>query len=185
MQLLRQIWLFLIDTVQTFAIAVALFLFVYFLIARPFQVSGDSMFPTYKDHEYIFTNLITPRLGNLQYRDVIVFLAPPSSNEEGKDFIKRIIGVPGDRIMLENGRVIKNGSILDEGDYLRSDVRTLGGSFLSENKEITVPDGHFFVLGDNRMFSSDSREWGFLAKKSIIGKSFFVYWPLDQIRLLN
>ncbi len=185
MQTLRQIWLFLIDTAQTFAIAVAMFLVVYFLIARPFQVSGDSMFPTYKDHEYIFTNLITPRFGTLKYGDVIVFLAPPSSNEEGKDFIKRVIGVPGDRIMLENGRVIKNGSLLEESDYLRSDVKTFGGSFLSENREVIVPTGYYFVLGDNRTFSSDSREWGFLAKKSIIGKSFFVYWPLDQIRLTN
>ena len=185
MQIMRQLWLFLIDTAQTFAIAVAAFLVVYFLIARPFQVSGDSMFPTYQDHEYIFTNLITPRFGTLKYGDVIVFLAPPSSHESGKDFIKRIIGAPGDTIMLEEGKVVKNGSILDESEYLRSDVRTYGGNFLGEKNEVTVPEGYYFVLGDNRMFSSDSREWGFLSKQSVIGKSFFVYWPINQIRLTN
>lgn len=183
MQILRQIWLFLIDTVQTFAIAIAVFLVVYFLIARPFQVSGDSMFPTYKDHQYIFTNLITPRFGTLQYGDVIVFLAPPASNEAGKDFIKRIIGIPGDRIAIEDGRIIKNGNLLDEGEYLRSDVKTFSGSFLGEKREVTVPADHYFVLGDNRMYSSDSREWGFLEKRKIIGKSFFVYWPLQEIGL--
>lgn len=185
MQILRQIWLFLIDTAQTFAIAVAVFLVVYFLIARPFQVSGDSMFPTYKDHEYIFTNLVTPRFGSLKYGDVIVFIAPPASHEAGKDFIKRVMGLPGDRISLEDGKVLRNGVIIDESMYLRSDVKTLGGSFLQENKEVTVPAGSYFVLGDNRMYSSDSREWGFLPKASVIGKTFFVYWPLNEIRLTN
>lgn len=182
---LRHIWLFLVDTAQTFGIAAAIFLVIYFLIARPFQVSGQSMYPTYRDGEYLFTDLVTPRFGTLKYGDVVVFYAPPASHESGKDFIKRVIGTPGDRIEISEGAVYKNGEPLDESYYLASDVKTFAGSFLQEDKEIVVPNNYIFVMGDNRQFSSDSREWGFLEEKAVIGKSIFVYWPLTQMRMIR
>ena len=146
---------------------------------RPFQVSGESMFPTFKNKEYILTNLIVLRFETAHKGDVIVFKAPKDIE---KDFIKRVIGEPGDTIQLKDGFVYVNGLLLDESSYLASDVRTYGGSFLQEGDQIVVPEGYCFVMGDNRMYSSDSREWGFLPKKDVIGVSFFVYWPVNTMR---
>ncbi len=173
----KKAWGLLSDTIQTFLMALAVFLVIYFFIARPFQVSGDSMFPTYKDKEYIFTNIVGLKLGHLSRGDVIVFKAPIDPT---KDFIKRVIGLPGDTVELKNGSVYINGSKLDESNYLSSDVKTTGGNYLAENVTKQIPKGEVFVLGDNRPFSSDSREWGLLNESAIIGKSFFVYWPISE-----
>ncbi len=172
--IIRKIYSFLLDTVQTLLLAAAFFLIVYVFLFRPFQVNGQSMYPTFKDGEYILTNIIGLKFKDPIYGDVVVFKAP-SDNE--KDFIKRIIGVPKDKILIKGGYVYINGKLLDESSYLKSDVKTYGGSFLKEGKDLTVPDNSYFVMGDNRLYSSDSREWGFVPKNSIIGSSFFVYWP--------
>lgn len=170
------------DTFQTFLMALAVFLVIYFFIARPFQVSGDSMFPTYKDREYIFTNILGVKLGHVTRGDVIVFRAPI---EDDKDFIKRVIGLPGDTVELKDGFVYLNGQKLDESAYLASNVRSFGGTFLADNVEKVIPDGSLFVLGDNRSASSDSREWGLLKENAVIGKSFFVYWPISEMHLVQ
>lgn len=170
------------DTFQTFLMALAIFVVIYFFIARPFQVSGESMYPTYKDHEYIFTNVLGVKLGHINRGDVIVFKAPV---DDGKDFIKRVIGLPGDTVELKNGFVYLNNQILDESSYLDPKVKTYGEAFLSENKKIKIPEGSIFVLGDNRSASSDSREWGLLNKSAVIGKSFFVYWPIAEAHLIQ
>ena len=140
------------------------------------------MDPTYKNGEYVLTNLISMRLGEPKHGDVIVFKSPI---DDEKDYIKRVIGVTGDRISLQEGFVYRNGERLNESNYLTSDVRTYGGAFIQETTEIVVPQGQFFVLGDNRPFSSDSREWGFLKKEAIIGSSLFVYWPPQNARLIK
>lgn len=182
MDILRKIYFFFLDTMQTILIAASIFLVIYIFLFRPFQVSGESMFPTFKNREYILTNLITLRFHDPQQGDVIVFKAP--TNEE-KDFIKRVIGMPGDSVLLKEGFVYVNGKKLDESAYLDASVRTYGGSFLNEDQSVVVPQGHYFVMGDNRPFSSDSREWGFVPRDSIIGKSFYVYWPINTMRIVK
>jgi signal peptidase I len=190
MEIARKIYYFLLDTVQTFLIAAAIFLFIYVTLFRPFEVNGESMYPNFYNNEYVLTNLIGfenfglyhVTSGKVSLGDVIVFNAPP---EPDKDYIKRVIGVPGDTIMLKNGSVYLNGNLLDESKYLSSDVKTYGESFLSENQTIKVPNNQYFVLGDNRMASSDSREWGFVKKSEIVGKSSFVYWPLNRVRSIK
>ena len=182
MEILRKIYFFFLDTMQTILLAASIFLVIYIFLFRPFQVSGESMFPTFKNKEYILTNLITLRFSNSKKGDVIVFKAPTDSE---KDFIKRIIGIAGDSVLLKEGFVYVNGKKLDEHGYLGNDVRTYGGGFLQEDDPVIVPDGEYFVMGDNRPFSSDSREWGFLKQKDIIGKSFFVYWPINKMRLVK
>lgn len=179
MFLLRKIWAFLVDTLQSILIAAAVFLVIYIFFFRPFEVSGQSMFPNFHDKEYVLTNLITLRFGPVVKGDVIVFKAPPDPE---KDFIKRVIGIPGDTVMVKDGNVYVNSQLYDESSYLNPSVRTYGGTFLRDNDTITVPDGEYFVMGDNRPYSSDSREWGFVPVGNIIGKSFFVYWPLNEIR---
>src|SRR6476660_59963 len=106
MELLKKAYFFFLDFMQTILLAASIFLVIYIFLFRPFQVSGESMFPTFKDKEYILTNLIALRFGNPQHGDVIVFKAP-TDNE--KDFIKRVIGTAGDTVELENGFVYVNG----------------------------------------------------------------------------
>lgn len=182
MEFARKAYFFTLDLLQTVLLAASIFLVIYIFLFRPFQVSGDSMYPTFKNGEYILTNLIAVKTNGIERGDVIVFKAPP---DREKDFIKRVIGLPGDTVLLKNGFVYLNGKRLDESVYLHSDVRTYGGSFLKDGEEFTVPDGNYLVFGDNRPFSSDSREWGLLNQNMIIGKSFFVYWPVTSMRLVH
>lgn len=149
------------------------FFVTYVFFFRPFAINGDAMHPTLKDKEYVLTNLINLRFANPSRKDIVVFVAPPDPK---KDFIKRVIGLPGDTVMLQNGRVYLNGQLQNESKYLNSDVKTYGGDFLKDNQTITVPQDQYFVLGDNRQYSSDSREWGFVPAKNIIGTVMFCYW---------
>jgi signal peptidase I len=193
MIILRKIYTFLIDSVQTFLIAAAVFLFIYALLFRPFEVKGDSMFPNFHDGEYVITNLIGfedlkvyhATFGTLKLGDVIVFNAPPATQNTDKDYIKRIIGVPGDTVSVKDGNVYLNGKLLDESNYLKSDVKTYGAAFLRDGDTVKVPQGQYFVMGDNRMYSSDSREWGFITRDEVIGGSLLVYWPITQMRFIK
>ncbi len=182
MEILRKIYSFLLDSLQTFLMAAAVFLVIYIFLFRPFEVKGASMFPNFHDKEYVLTNLITLKFEDPKLGDVIVFKAPMDPE---KDFIKRVIGTQGDSVEVRNGSVYLNGSLLDESAYLEPSVKTYGGAFLNEGEAVTIPSSEFFVLGDNRMYSSDSREWGFVKKEAIIGKSLFVYWPLNDAKLIT
>jgi signal peptidase I len=182
MWILRKIYYFFVDTLQSILIAASIFLVIYMFFFRPFQVNGESMHPNFEDGEYVLTNLITLRFHDPVQGDVIVFKAPPDPE---KDFIKRVIGVPGDSVMLKDGDVYVNAKLLDQSGFLSSDVKTYGGSFLKEGEPITVPEGEFFVMGDNRPYSSDSREWGFVKREEVIGESFFIYWPLNRSEVVK
>lgn len=195
MEILRKIYAFLIDTLQSLLMAAAVFLVIYQFFLRPFEVKGDSMYPNFHDGSFVLTNVLSIRLTNPRLGDVIVFKAPPDPE---KAFIKRVIGVPGDNIKLETGNVYLNGRLLNENAYLKPSVKTYGGAFIREGQIVTVPSNSFFVLGDNRPFSSDSREWGFVKKENcsfsfsdllsgckIAGYSFFVYWPIKEMKLIE
>ena len=140
------------------------------------------MDPTFETGEYVLTNLIALRFEKLNRGDIVVFVAPP---DKEKDYIKRIIGIPGDRVSISGGSLFLNGTKVDQSAFLDAGVRTNGGSFLGEGSEVVVPQDQYFVMGDNREFSSDSREWGFVTKNAIIGKSFIVYWPINHIRMVT
>lgn len=178
MFILRKIYNFLIDMIQSIALAGAVFVVIYFFFFRPFQVKGESMYPNFRDNQYVLTNIITLRFYDLKLGEVIVFKAPLDPE---KDYVKRVIGVPHDRVLLKNGGIYINDKKLDESAYIKPGIETNQGAFLRESQEIIVTDDSYFVLGDNRLYSSDSREWGFVPKKNIIGKSFFAYWPLDRM----
>lgn len=182
MEILRKIYAFLLDSVQTFLIAAAIFLVIYLFLFRPYEVKGESMFPNFYDKEYVLTNLIVLRLQTPKLGDVIVFKAPP---EPEKDYIKRVIGVGGDKVMVKDGNVYLNGKLLDQSKFLKPDVKSFAGSFLQEGQEVTVPADEYFVMGDNRPASSDSREWGFVKQNEVIGESFFVYLPVTRMRLVK
>jgi signal peptidase I len=166
-----------VDFIQTLVVFIAIGTFIYLFIAQPHKVSGSSMFPNFHDGDYIITDKLSYRFGQPTLGDVVVFKNP---RDESQDFIKRIIGVAGDKVRLENNHVYLNGKLLPE-EYIATDVPTDGMAFLQEGDEITVPEGDFFVLGDNRPHSSDSRDWGYVKKGEIIGKVFLRYWPQNAI----
>lgn len=180
MSILKKVYIFFVDLAETFVLVGAVFLIVYAFLFRPYQVNGKSMDPNFHDEEYVLTNLISIRFSELSRGDVIVF-----TSYVEKDYIKRIIGLPGDKVLLRDGKVYINDHLLDENKYLSPDIKTQGGYFIKEGIEFSVPEDQYFVLGDNREVSSDSREWGFVKKEKIIGKSFFVYWPLKSVRVIN
>lgn len=170
------------DLIETLVIAGAIFVVIYAFLFRPYQVNGHSMDPTYQNGEYILTNLITLKFNKLTRGDVVVFKAPLDAE---KDYIKRIIGLPGDTVMIKEGYVYVNNQKLDESAYLPPDFRTYGGQTIVDGELITVPNDNYIVFGDNRGGSSDSREWGFVPKDKIIGKSAIVYWPLTEFHFIR
>lgn len=140
---------------------------VYFFIAQPFQIIGNSMAPNYQNSQYYIAEKISYRLTSPKRRDVVVFENPKYPD---KLHIMRLVGLPGNTISLKDGIVYINKEKLDENLYLKTNTKTYGGSFLKDGQELTIPQNHYFVLGDNRTLSSDSRAWGFIPQKNIIGK---------------
>lgn len=170
-----------IDFIQTLVVIGAIFALIYLFVAQPHKVSGNSMVATFHNADYILTDKLSYQLGKPKYGDLIVFKNP---KDESQDFIKRIIGTPGDTVRLQNNVFYLNDKPLAE-KYLSTGTITRGGSFLREGQTITVADNHYFVSGDNREHSSDSREWGTLTKQEIIGKVFFRYWPPNVFGLIK
>lgn len=170
-----------IDFIQTVVVFGAIFAIIYLFIAQPHKVSGTSMFPTFHDGDYILTDKLSYRFNPPKKGDVIVLKNP--RNEE-QDFIKRIIATPGDTLKVSSNFVFVNGQKLPE-TYLPPGTPTSGGSFLPEGAEVKAGSDQYFVFGDNREHSSDSREWGSLTKEEVVGKVFFRYWPPQGFGLTN
>ncbi len=169
----------LIDFIQTLVVFLAIGSFIYWQIAQPHKVSGLSMYPNFHNGDYIFTDKISFRFGDPQRGDVVVFKNPQDSSQ---DFIKRVMGLPGEKVKIQNGHVYIDDDLVQE-PYLKTDLYTPAGAFLQEGQNVTVTPGSYIVLGDNRPNSSDSREWGLLPKEKLIGKVFLRYWPADTIGL--
>ena len=167
---------------QTFLLAGSVFLVIYLFLFRPFQVSGSSMYPNFEDREYVLTNIIGKHFSDPKRGDVIVFQSP---TETDKDFIKRVIGLPEDTVMLKEGDIYINGQKIDQSTFLSNDVKTFSGAFLKEAQPVVIPADEYVVMGDNRGNSSDSREWGFVKKGEIVGQTFFVYWPPNQAKIIQ
>ena len=168
---------FFLDILQVVVFSVAIFLFVYLLILQPHKIKGISMSPNYPDGEFLLTDKVTYRFQEPKRGDIVVFKAPIAPNDE--EFIKRIIGLPGEKVSVQDHHVYINGEKLDE-PYLANTVNTDPNEFLQAGQTVTVPADHYFVLGDNREHSSDSRAWGFITKESITGRAWLIYWPLNK-----
>jgi signal peptidase I len=180
MKIFAIIGAFLLDIVEIVVIALAMFVVMYIFLFQPHQVRGLSMYPTFYDSDYLLTDKLTYRLAQPKRGEVIIFKAP---NNEEYDYIKRIIGLPGETVKVSNNHVYINDKVLDE-PYLPSTYQTFGGKFWQEGQSIPVPDGQYFVLGDNREHSSDSREWGPVPRANIIGKAWVRYWPPSRAGII-
>lgn len=172
---------FFLDLLEIFVTSFAIFLFVYLLILQPHKIRGNSMEPNYHDSEYLLTDKLTYRFKEPQRGDVVVFKPPVAPDEE---YIKRIIGLPGEKISIKNGNYYINGQKLSE-NYIPESIYTKGNIFLPNDKEIVVPENSYFVSGDNREASSDSRYWGFVTKDKITGKAWFIYLPIRSIGIVK
>ena len=170
--MLAKLGAFFIDIFEVIVLAVGIFLIVYLLILRPHKIKGQSMHPNFPDGEYLLTEKVSYYRNDPQRGDVVVF-KPPISEDE---FIKRIIGLPGDTVSLLGGKVFVNEKPLNE-EYIPVD--TNAGGFLAEGQKYVVPEGNYFVMGDNRPHSSDSRSWGPITKKVITGKAWLIYYPFN------
>lgn len=168
-----------IELFQTLVVFATIATIIYWLVAQPHKVSGASMYPNFQDGDYIITDKVTYKFYEPERGDVIVFKNP---RDESQDFIKRIMGLPGDRVKVQGGYIYINGKLVQE-PYIKADVITNPGSFMREGQEVVVQSGEYLAMGDNRPHSSDSREWGFVTKREIIGRVFFRYWPSNQVTL--
>ena len=162
------------DLTLSIVIAAMVILFLY----QPVKVEGTSMMPALVDQERIFINKFIYRLGidDIERGDMVVFWYPADTS---KSYIKRVIGVPGDRIEINDGMVKVNGRRLLE-TYVPDEYRDH-----SSINPLVVPDEQFFVLGDHRSSSHDSRSWGPVHRRYIYGKAVFVYWPLEKMGILR
>ena len=162
------------DLALSVVFAVILIVFLY----QPVKVEGLSMMPALTDQERIFINKFTYRLGshNIGRGDMVVFWFPL---DPSKSYIKRVIGIPGDTVYIDAGQVYVNGHALTE-NYVPEDYHDRVSW-----EEHRVPKDEYFVLGDHRSSSSDSRTWGFVKRDAIYGKAVFVYWPLKNMGRLH
>lgn len=156
------------DSILVILVGLIFILFLY----QPVQVEGNSMLPRLENHERIFVSRLAFKLEPIHRDDIIVFRYP---RDPQKYFIKRVIGLPGEWVGIRNGRVYINGKPLHESFIPRSDLGHEDGA------PVLVPPGHYYVLGDHRGFSNDSRSWGMLDRRLIYGKAVFAYWPLSQV----
>ncbi len=162
------------DLMVSVVIAIIVILFLY----QPVKVEGTSMTPALINDERIFINKFVYRFGfsDIGRGDTVVFWAP---EDPSKSYIKRVIGIPGDVVEIDQGVVVLNGKPLDE-PYVPERNRDR----ISMARRVVEP-GHYFVLGDHRNSSNDSRSWGTVPRESIYGKAVFVYWPLERLGLLR
>lgn len=155
------------DFLETLLLAAVLFFGINAVSAR-IRVDGFSMEPTLRTGAFVFVNRLAYRLGDPHLGDVIVFHYPRDPKQE---YIKRVIGLPGDEVVVRDGEVRVNGMLLDE-PYIMAEPRY--------ESALRVPEDSLFVLGDNRNDSSDSHTWGEVPLENVVGKALFVYWPPEE-----
>jgi len=161
------------DTLEIVLISLILFLGINTMSAR-IRVESVSMQPTLFAGNFVVVNKLTYQFGEISRGDIIVFRYPPDPKQD--PYIKRVIGLPGDTIMVEGNEVLINGIRISE-PYLATQTQQ-GGKW-------TVPSDALFVMGDNRNNSSDSRAWGVVPIKNVLGKAILVYWPPEKWNLLS
>lgn len=173
------------EWVKAFLIALILAAVIRYFLFTPIIVDGLSMFPTLNDHDRMIVNKMSYQIGEPERFDIIVFKA-----SEDKDYIKRVIGLPGDHVAYKDNVLYINGEPVEEpylDEYKKEYDTPLTYDFTLEeiiNSDV-VPEGELFVLGDNRRFSKDSRIIGTIDMENIIGETSIIYWPIEDIKLVQ
>ena len=178
------------EWVESILIAIVIALFIREFVVQAFKIPSGSMIPTFQIGDRIFVNkfiygaripftdMRLPAVRQPHRGDIVVFKSPETPK---KDFVKRLIGLEGEKVLIKEGRIYVNGEAVDD-PAIRGFYYYNRGDYGKEGEEIVVPKDSYFVLGDNSANSRDSRYWGFFSKKSLIGKAILVYWPPTRIR---
>lgn len=179
---------------ESIIIALIIALFIRTFIVQAFKIPSGSMIPTFEIGDRIFVNkfiygaripftyIRLPALRQPQRGDIIVFVSPEVPK---KDFVKRLIAAEGETVEIKNGNIYINGKEIEGPMSIRSNYYYNRGDYGKEVSPIKVPEGHYFALGDNSANSRDSRYWGFIPKKNMIGKAILIYWPIQRIRIIR
>ena len=190
----------LIELVMIVAVALGLALGIQAFLVKPFRIPSESMVPTLEIGQRVLVDRVSYRFSDPDRGDVVVFKPPagadrnscgvepppdaacaePTKDRSDTNFIKRVVGLPGDRLKVIDGSVYIDGKRQEE-DFARLDPSC---SICNLPQEITIPEDHYFMMGDNRGESADSREWGPVPKEWLIGQAFMTYWPPNRIGLL-
>lgn len=182
------------EVVETLVLTLLIYLVIHNFVAQPFEVRQTSMLPTFVEGEYILIDKVTPRFDDYEYGDVVVFEAPGATGGDGDfPFIKRVVALPGDTVQLENGRVFVTQPgglpVRIEESYVSRGPNGSAAPTLCPQPTCpdhwVVPDGSYFVMGDNRAASQDSRAFGPVSKETILGRAWLRYFPLDRVAVIN
>jgi signal peptidase I len=168
----------LFEVVETLVLTVIIFLVIQNFVAQPYRIEQMSMEQTLEPGQYVLIDKLSPRWADYTRGDVVVFWPPEA--EHDVPFIKRVIGLPGDRVEIKDGLVYVNGVELDEPYVFEGPTEA---SVLGE--VIVVPSGSYFAMGDHRSDSTDSRVFGFVDRDDIIGRALVRYWPIDTFTVLR
>ena len=168
-------------------IAFAIAAFIRYFLFTPIVVDGDSMMPTLENGDRMIVNKFSYKIGEPERFDIVVFHAP-----EKKDYIKRVIGLPGDFVEYKDDQLYINGEPIEEPylDTYKAQISegNLTGDFSLKDIDPSldvIPEGYVFVMGDNRRFSKDSRHIGIVAQEEIIGNTSIIFWPLSEIEIVK
>ena len=170
------------ETIETIVWALVLALILRTFVIQAFWIPSGSMLPTLQIEDRVLVAKFWNWIQEPSRGSIYVFKYPVDPE---RDFIKRIIGLPGDMINIQNGAVTVNGELIDEPYVKNMDRFTLRQNDIFKTVPIKVPENMYFALGDNRMNSQDGRYWGFVPKSYLKGPAFFRYWPLNRIGLID
>ncbi len=181
------------EWIKPILVAAILAFFIRTFVAQPFKIPSNSMYPTLKPGDRIFVNkflygaripltdIRLPKVRDPQPGDIVVFTSPV---EKKKFLVKRFIADGGESVQIKDGGVYVDGKRL-EGEPMKNFFYYSRGEYGQEDKPVEVPKGNFYVLGDNSPNSMDSRYWGFVPDRNLVGKAFIIHWPLNRIRLIK
>jgi len=169
-----------LDFSQFFIFSGVLVIVLWMFVITPRKIDGVSMFPYLHNRDLILVFKLAYASSRPKRGDVVVF-----KHSETQDYIKRVIALPGEEIMIQNGKVYINGNILDESDYLGDSVYTTQGATLKEGVPFIVPDNQYICIGDNRPMSTDSREFGAVPIETIEGRALLVWYPPQDAKVIN
>jgi signal peptidase I len=173
-----------LEIVETLVLTFIIFFVIQNFVAQPFQVKGSSMERTFEDSDYVIVDRLTPVWSPYARGQVVVFHPPETVSDRSEPFIKRVIGVAGDRVEVKDGQVFVNGVALDEPYLYRDDAGGIEPTDAGGESSWVVPPGDLFVMGDHRQASEDSRVFGPIPVSSVIGRGMLRYWPLSELGII-
>ena len=173
---------FLKEWVEPIVFAIILALIIRAFFVQAFKIPTGSMLPTLIENDRVLVNKFLYRFKEPERGDIVVFRYPVDGK---RDFIKRLVALPGEEINIRDGKVWIDGKVTEEDSILRRFYyyNREDWDYGKDNQVVRIPDDAYFVLGDNSAQSSDSRNWGFVPKRNMVGKAFMIYWPPKRIRL--